>query len=186
MNIILASGSPRRREILSAAGIEFTVKTADIEEKTDKVLPADAVRDLATRKAAAVKGGPGDVIIAADTVVSVDGRFLGKPKDEEDAKNMLQTLSGRMHEVYTGVCVRCADVYESFSERTAVYFKKLSEKQIENYIKTGEPMDKAGAYGIQGKGALLITHICGDFFNVVGLPISRLYDLLERSGCISE
>ena len=99
---------------------------------------------------------------------------------------MLRMLSGRMHEVYTGVCVRCGNMSESFSERTEVYFKKLSEKQIENYVKTGEPMDKAGAYGIQGKGALLITHICGDFFNVVGLPVSKLYDLLERSGCISE
>ncbi len=186
MNIILASGSPRRREILSAAGIEFTVKTADIEETMDKILPPDVVRDLAIQKAAAVNCADGDAVIAADTVVSVDGKILGKPKDEEDAKNMLRMLSGRMHEVYTGVCVRCGNMSESFSERTEVYFKKLSEKQIENYVKTGEPMDKAGAYGIQGKGALLITHICGDFFNVVGLPVSKLYDLLERSGCISE
>ena len=103
MNIILASGSPRRREILSAAGIEFTVKTADIEETTDKILPPDVVRDLAIQKAAAVNCADWDAVIAADTVVSVDGKILGKPKDEEDAKNMLRMLSGRMHEVYTGV-----------------------------------------------------------------------------------
>lgn len=187
--IILASASPRRRELLQSVGLEFEVMTSDVDESgIDKSLPPDLyVRELAVLKAAvAVKAVRAEkraaVIIAADTIVSLNGEIMGKPADSEDAYRMLKTLSGNTHEVYTGVCVINSDTGDASgkSVKTCVRFKKLTDEKIRAYIATGEPFDKAGAYGIQGMGKLLIDSISGDYFNVVGLPVAALADILER------
>ena len=188
--IILASASPRRRELLEQIGLKFDVVVSDADEdmieKTDKINLY--VEELAMIKAAAVaeviknNGIKDAIVIAADTVVSCDNEILGKPKDENDAQRMLSMLSGRSHEVYTGVCVM--DISNGFSvaeyEKTTVFFNELSEKKINAYIKTGEPFDKAGGYGIQSKGVVLVERIEGDYSNVVGLPLSRLVKILEK------
>lgn len=187
---ILASASPRRRELLTQIGMDFEVVVSDADESgADKSAEPDMyVKELALIKAAAVakhlvkKGRKDELVIAADTVVFARGEILGKPKDEKDAFEMLSGLSGKKHEVYTGICVvRLSDGF-SFADsvRTEVYFKELSEEKIKAYIKSGEPADKAGAYGIQGKGAVLVNRIDGDYFNVVGLPLSRLAEILEN------
>lgn len=188
--IILASASPRRRELLEQIGLDFDIVISDTDEsvieKTDRI---DLyVEELSMLKAASVaeivkRNGIDDaIIIAADTVVCCDNEILGKPENEEDAKRMLKMLSGRSHEVYTGICV--LDIKKGVSvaeyENTTVYFNELTEEKINGYINTKEPFDKAGGYGIQGKGALLVEKINGDYFNVVGLPISRLVKILER------
>ncbi|MCD7826997.1 MAG: Maf family protein [Clostridiales bacterium] len=175
MGIILASGSPRRRELLTLAGIEFKVVKSDTEEiLPDGISPDEAVRLLAKEKALDVlKQYPDEIILAADTVVAVDGKILVKPKDSEDAFSMLQMLSGRVHGVYTGVCIMSRDKTDLFTEMTEVEFYPLTDSEIHEYVETGEPMDKAGAYGIQGKGSLLVKSIKGDYFNVVGLPLAK-------------
>lgn len=181
MGIILASASPRRRELLTLAGIEYTVVPSACEEiLPERITPEKAVQSLAEQKAADVFARfPDDTVIAADTVVALDGNILGKPKDESDAFHMLSSLSGRIHTVYTGVCIMKKDKKELFFSATDVEFYPLTEEEINRYIATGEPMDKAGAYGIQGKGALLVKKINGDYFNVVGLPIAETIKSLD-------
>ncbi|MGN0148652.1 MAG: Maf family protein [Clostridia bacterium] len=184
---ILASGSPRRKELLSAIGIDFDVVVSDADEDSiSKDAPVEIyVQELALLKAAAtaknVLKKKKALIIAADTIVTLDGKILGKPQDEDDAFNMLSELSGRTHAVYTGYCVmRISDGFTVCNRvKTDVTFKLLDDEKIRSYIRTGEPMDKAGAYGIQGLGALLIEKIDGDYFNVVGLPVSSLADTLS-------
>lgn len=173
--IILASASPRRRELLAQAGFEFEVITSDVDEVVDPDLTPDMlVMSLAKQKAQAVAINREDfVVIGSDTVVVLDSKVLGKPKDEADAVRMLESLSGRTHEVYTGVCVAYGGGTHSFFECTRVKFCELEEEQISAYVATNEPMDKAGAYGIQGKGCVLVEGIEGDYFNVVGFPVSR-------------
>lgn len=185
--IILASASPRRRELLGNMGLSFTIKVSKTNEGAVdiQVPPEIYVQELALLKACAVAKTVIDkkdvIIISADTIVVNDGKILGKPKDEGDAKEMLASLSGKTHSVYTGFCVM--RLYDAFTVcknvRTDVVFKKLTEEKIERYIDTKEPMDKAGSYGIQGLGAMLIDRIEGDYFNVVGLPVSELADVLE-------
>lgn len=185
MDIILASQSPRRRELLERMGVEFRVVTPDIDEHMERELPPDElVRRISAEKARAVAAqtGPDAIVIAADTVVALDGAVLGKPADELEAFKMLSTLSGCRHQVYTGLTVLRGEEMHTVSEETAVTFRELSEKEITNYIRTGEPMDKAGAYGIQGYGALLVEGIQGDYYNVMGLPVCRLGGLLKELG----
>ncbi|MCD8181701.1 MAG: Maf family protein [Firmicutes bacterium] len=184
---ILASASPRRKELLEIMGLDFNVVVSDADESAvPKDIPARLyVQELALLKAAAtaktVLKKKNAVIISADTIVTLDGEILGKPKDEADAYEMLSALGGRVHEVYTGYCVmRIRDGKTVCkSEKTEVEFKPLTDDKIRSYINTREPMDKAGAYGIQGKGSMLINRINGDYFNVVGLPVSALADTLE-------
>ena len=175
--LILASGSPRRRELLETAGLEFRVVIADVEEIIPQgTAPEEAVTALALRKAQAVaKDYPECTVIGADTVVVHRGMILGKPKSEEDAFEMLKTLSGDTHTVCTGVAMINEDKIKNFCEVTEVEFHCLTEDEIRSYVKTGEPMDKAGAYGIQGRGCVLVKRINGDYFNVVGLPVSKVY-----------
>ena len=175
MRIVLSSASPRRAQLLEMLGLEFEVIPSDKEETAPDNLPIEEkVMAIAKCKAA----DEGDVIISADTIVYFQGEIFGKPKDEEDAFNMLKRLSGNTHEVYTGICVNGKCDYE----KTYVTFRCLSDDEILSYISSGEPMDKAGAYGAQGKGALLIEKIDGDFFNVMGLPISKLSLMLKEFG----
>lgn len=189
--IILGSGSPRRRELLEQIGLEFEVRVSSQEEHYDSTEPEAIVKELALMKAENVasdmicEGALKEaVIIGADTVVVLDGRILGKPKDEADAFRMLKSLQGRAHQVFTGVSVL---EYEENQERkvcnhaveTKVYVHSMDDEEIRTYIQSGEPMDKAGAYGIQGKFAAHIDKIEGDYYNVVGLPISYLYQKLK-------
>jgi septum formation protein len=168
-------------------GLEFTVVPPEDEEPIGEAPPGETVAAIARGKARSVAARfPGDVIIAADTLVfldgGADGRVLGKPGSIADAWRMLQTLSGRWHEVYTGVCVRRGDYESTEFERTRVKFRDLSGDEIARYIATGEPMDKAGAYGAQGRGAAMIERIEGDFFNVMGLPVCKLTIMLRDYG----
>lgn len=186
--IILASASPRRSEILKNIGLDFEVLVSDADESSISTeCPSELyVQELALLKAAAAAKKAGftkdAVVISADTVVVLDGEILGKPEDKDDAKRMLQMLSGREHDVITGICVlRLKDAFSVCdSVVTRVKFKALSSELIDLYIDTKEPLDKAGAYGIQGKGALLCEKIDGDYFNVVGLPVSKLCDILRN------
>ncbi|HIS30731.1 MAG TPA: septum formation inhibitor Maf [Candidatus Limivivens intestinipullorum] len=183
--IILASGSPRRKELLIQAGIPFEVLVSDADEKTTETDPAKTVMELALRKAraAARQLAKDAVILGADTVVALDGSILGKPTGEEDAARMLRTLSGKSHQVYTGVAlVRKKGQQQTekvFFEKTDVEMYAISEEEIAAYIATGEPMDKAGAYGIQGKAAIFVRGIRGDYNTVVGLPAARVYQELK-------
>lgn len=182
MKIILASASPRRKELLTLAGIEYDVIVSQCEETLpDGITPDKAVEELARQKAEDVFSRNSDaMIIAADTVVALGNTILGKPKDEEDAFNMLSSLSGRRHTVFTGVCIRTKDKTDIFHVATEVEFYDLTEKEIRDYIATKEPMDKAGAYGIQGKGFVLVKGIHGDYFNVVGLPLAETVRHLNK------
>ena len=185
MDIILASQSPRRKELLTQMGLSFRVVVSDIDEHMERSLPPDKlVESISAEKARAVQPltTPDSLIIAADTVVVLDGTVLGKPADEADALRMLTALQGRRHTVCTGVTVRQGDSCLTESESTDVYFRPASRRELLAYIQTGEPMDKAGAYGVQGKGALLVERLDGDFFNVMGLPVLRLARMLERFG----
>ena len=186
MDIILASQSPRRRELLERMGlVGFRVVSPDVDEHMEEDLPpAQLVCRLSQRKARAVREQVGDegLIIAADTVVALDGTVLGKPADELAAFKMLSTLSGVRHQVYTGLTVLRGGEEHTEYEVTDVSFRELTQGEIEDYIRTGEPMDKAGAYGIQGYGALFISGIQGDYYNVMGLPVCRLGQLLETLG----
>ncbi len=180
--LILASGSPRRKELLEMAGFDFEVVKSGADETLPRGMrPADAVKYLSKLKAFDVLDmkGSGYTVLGSDTVVSIDDKILGKPKDEDDAKSMLEMLSGKTHSVYTGVTICSNEKSETFSVRSDVTFFDLTKEEIENYIKTKEPMDKAGAYGIQGKGSLLVKSVSGDFFNIVGLPISLVYRRLK-------
>ena len=182
--IILASASPRRKEILNNLGLSFEVICSDAEEKVDGELPPYLiVQELAMLKGADVASKVKDgIVISADTIVYFEGRILGKPTDEINAKKMLEMLSGKVHEVYTGVCVTDAGSGKSISdyEVTKVKFLDLSEEEIDRYIATCEPMDKAGSYGIQGKGCLFVEKIDGDYLNVVGLPAVKLAKILRE------
>ena len=181
MNLILASQSPRRRELLGMTGLDFIVRVADIDETMDPKGSAFVeVARVSRRKALAVPREPGDVVIAADTIVVCDGRVLGKPKDEEDAFEMLSMLSGRFHEVMTGITVLRDRESITHTETTRVHFRRLLPDEIRAYIATGEPMDKAGAYGIQGGAAFFIDEIMGDYYNVMGLPLCCLGTILRE------
>ena len=182
MNLILASGSPRRRELLNQMGLTFTVKPVDADESlTPGLSPREQVKLLSLRKAqaAAESFGPEPVILTADTVVVLDGKVLGKPANEEDAINMLTELSGRTHQVMTGVTVICGNHTRTFTEVTDIHFRDLTDKEIRAYVATGEPMDKAGSYGIQGGAALFCERMVGDYYNVMGLPVCRLGQVLK-------
>lgn len=186
MEIILASASPRRRELLERMGVEkFSVISPDADETMEEGLPpAEQVERLSRLKAEAVaaEADTDALIIAADTVVALEGTILGKPADEEDAFRMLSALSGVRHQVYTGVTVRQNDRVLTRHEVTSVDFRALESEEVELYIATGECMDKAGAYGIQGYGALLVEGINGDYYNVMGLPVACLFQMLKEFG----
>ena len=180
--VILASASPRRRELLSLIGIEHEVRPANIDET---YLPGEAAREhaerLAREKAGAIEV-PDAITIGSDTIVVVDGRVLGKPRDREHAAEMLRQLSGRSHVVMTGVAAKWRGKLVSGLEEVGVTFRPLRDDEIDRYIDTGEPMDKAGAYGIQGFGATIVERVDGDYFAVMGLPLNRLARLLETLG----
>lgn len=186
MKLILASQSPRRRELLERMGLtQFEIRPAVGEETASPHLsPAQLVEELSRQKAGEVAqtAGAEDVIIAADTVVAADGRVLGKPHSREEAVEMLRFLSGRTHTVYTGVTVRQGDRAITQHEATDVLFRPLDEAEILAYVDTGEPMDKAGSYGIQGRGCVLVEGIHGDYYNVMGLPVCRLALMLRDFG----
>jgi len=174
---VLASASPRRREILANAGFVFEVRPADVDETPlDGEDPEEHVRRLARRKAEAVALGPGEVVLAADTIVTVDGAILGKPAGAAEARRMLEQLSGRGHEVLTGICLRHGGGAIVDAARTRVWFLELSREEIDAYVASGEPLDKAGAYGIQGLASKFVRRIEGCYFNVVGLPVALVYE----------
>lgn len=177
MKIILASKSPRRKEILETMGVQFEIDVADVDESVDACLsPVEAVCEISKRKAQKIaeRHGEDEIVISADTVVVIDGKIIGKPKDEKDAFNIIKSLSARTHEVYTGFTVYGNGKAKTDFEVTKVHFKELCDDDIRRYIATGEPMDKAGAYGIQQKGNLFVDYIHGDYYNVVGFPISKI------------
>ena len=186
--IYLASASPRRKEILQQAGLEFNVITPECDENINEDRPWELVMKLSLKKAQAgysmlssFDSGLKTLVIGADTIVCLDGRILGKPEDDRNAFEMLKSLSGRTHEVYTGVTVLTENSAETFYEMTEVSFYDVPDEDILDYIKTGEPADKAGAYGIQGKGCFLVKGIRGDYFNVMGLPAAHLLRVLKGS-----
>ena len=183
MNLILASQSPRRRELLGLTGLDFIVRVADIDETMDAgKAPFDEVARVSRMKAQAVERAHGDVVIAADTIVVCGGKVLGKPRNEEDAFRILSLLSGRDHEVMTGMTVLRGDEIVTHTEVTKIHFRQLHPDEIRAYIATGEPMDKAGAYGIQGGAALFADQMEGDYYNVMGLPVCRLAMILRSFG----
>lgn len=182
--LILASSSPRRKELLENIQLSFEVESSDVDESFSKGLPpAEVVKLLAERKAKAVAAtNPTAYVLGADTIVVLEGFVLGKPKDAEEATVMLKQLSGKTHEVYTGVAIVSPKDIISFYEKTTVTFWELTESEINMYVSSGEPLDKAGAYGIQQLGSFLVKEIQGDYFSVVGLPISRTVRELRRAG----
>lgn len=181
MSVILASQSPRRKELLGLFHIPFTVRVADVDET---LIPGASayteVARLSRLKALAVERQDDDVVIAADTIVVCDGRILGKPHSVEEAKEMLRLLSGRDHQVMSGLTVLRGEKVTTVTEVTDLHFRDLTEKEIEGYVASGEPMDKAGAYGIQGGAALFCQKLSGDYYNVVGLPVCRLAEILRE------
>ena len=190
VKIILASASPRRKELLEQIGVDFEIAVSDKETEIDCMDPVEACRKQAYNKAldivekSKLKYGDKDfVVISADTIVAIEGKILGKPKDKSEARKMLKSLSGRKHRVYTAVCVynSLKDSYESFVEDTPVEVARLSSEEIEDYLEKKEPYDKAGAYAIQGYFSRYIVGIEGDYYNVMGLPVGRLYrDYLKK------
>ena len=190
MNIILASGSPRRRELLAQAGFDFKVEVSNADENVSKESPSQMVEELAARKAEAVvnlhnKKDDNWLVVGADTIVVLDGKVLGKPVNEKNAKVMLTDLSGQTHQVYTGVALfsvkeGIVEKKKTFHECTDVTMVKMTEKEIADYVDSGDPLDKAGAYGIQGPAAIFISEIKGDYYNVVGLPVSRVYHEIKN------
>lgn len=186
MKLVLASGSPRRRELLSELNYDYSVFTAGFDESTVKFeSPSEGVMLLAEGKArAAMDTYEGDrsetLFLGSDTVVTIDGKILGKPGSPEEAKEMLESLSGRTHRVYTGVSLVTEKGSENFFSCTSVTFRTLTEEEIIEYVRSGEPMDKAGAYGIQGLGKLLVEKIYGDYYTVVGLPVAAVYEHLKK------
>lgn len=189
-NWILASGSPRRKELLKKVLKEFSIEVSECEEVYSSTLPQDIVKELAILKGreVALKHGNGDIIISADTVVSIDDRILGKPKSFEEAYNMLSSLSGRKHTVYTGVCVIAKsddkEVLDAFSIATDIYVDELSKEEIITYINEEKPYDKAGSYAIQESFSKHISGINGDYDNVVGFPTNAFYSLIKEKGYI--
>ncbi|MCQ2463075.1 MAG: Maf family protein [Clostridia bacterium] len=188
MKLILASASPRRRELLTLAGYEYEVCPADIDESCiDTTDPGETVKILAEQKAKAVFAShTGCVVLGSDTVVAYNGVILGKPKSRKDAVNMLRMLSGKTHTVYTGVAAVTDGKCESFVSETQVEFYRLTDSEIDAYVNSGEPMDKAGAYGIQGKGVVLVKSVSGDYSTVVGLPLAECARLLSKFGIHGE
>ena len=181
MKLVLASASPRRKELLGLFHIPFEIRVADIDETMDPAKSAfDEVARVSRMKAAATPRTCEEVVVAADTIVVCEGRVLGKPHSEEEAVAMLRLLSGRDHQVMTGVTVAAGEQIQSFTEVTDIHFRELSDKEIKAYVSTGEPMDKAGAYGIQGGAALFCTRMVGDYYNVMGLPVCRLGQVLRE------
>ncbi len=186
VTIILASGSPRRRELLSQIGIEPKIMPSAVDETITSPDPEEAVIELSARKAedVAARADKGTLIIGADTVVAVKGQILGKPKDCHDAERMLGLLQGQSHQVYTGVTLILKEGSGSrgitFAEKTEVFVYPMTQEEILDYVRSGEPMDKAGAYGIQGRFAAYIRGICGDYTNVVGLPVGRVWQEKKR------
>ena len=183
--VILASASPRRKELLAGAGIDFDVYVSNAEENSNATHPGLLAQENAVLKARAVGQALGEeargrLIVSADTVVALEGEVLGKPKDEEDAVRMLMQLSGKSHEVFTGVCVVKDDIAEEFYECTRVNMKPFTEEEARAYVATGEPMDKAGSYGIQGLGGALVKSTEGDFNNVVGFPVDAFLAVYKR------
>ncbi len=181
--LVLASGSPRRAEILRQLGVSFVRRPPSVAERIRPgELPAAAARRLSEEKVRSIRIAASEVALAADTVVALGSTALGKPLDGEEALQMLERLSGREHTVYTGLALRSGDRIESGVERTNVRFRRLARSECQEYVATGEPMDKAGAYGIQGRGATLVERIDGDFYNVVGLPVQLLLSLFDLMG----
>ena len=181
MNLILASASPRRQELLKLFGIPFSIRVADIDETMDPAkAPFEEVARVSRKKALAIAHDADDVVIAADTIVVCEGRVLGKPHSQAEAAEMLRLLSGRAHQVMTGCTIVRGDTCETFTEVTDIHFRPLSEKEITRYVASGEPMDKAGAYGIQGGAALFCDRMAGDYYNVMGLPVCRLGQVLQK------
>jgi len=186
MGIVLASGSPRRQELLRLIGLDDFAVMPDmaVEEIIPGLSPEQTVCGIAFQKAKNVSllCGEDDIIIAADTLVYLDGRPIAKPESPEEAVEILKSLSGRRHFVYTGIAIIKGGYHTTGSEKTDVFFRQLSDKEINAYVETGEPMDKAGAYGVQGRGAVFVESIKGDFYNVMGLPLCRLSIMLEEFG----
>ena len=179
--LILASTSPRRAELLKIANLAFTVLRPDADEKLHAhETPVEYAVRTAREKAESLQAAPGTVILGADTVVAAEGRILGKPVDAADAKAMLRLLSGKMHEVITGVCLRSPEKTVCFHTATAVLFRELSEEEIAAYVATGDPLDKAGAYAIQNGAAGMVRRIDGSYSNVVGLPLCEVIEALEK------
>lgn len=183
-SIVLASASPRRRELLERIGVtDFEIRVSETDESfPDQLAPPEVVEYISRKKAKAADCREDEIVIAADTMVFLDGRRLGKPRDEAHALEMLTALQGRRHTVCTGVTVRQGGRLLTESESTAVFFRPAAQDELRRYIRTGEPMDKAGAYGVQGRGALLVERLEGDFFNVMGLPVLRLSRMLQQFG----
>ena len=182
MQLILASQSPRRRELLGLFGIPFAIQVADIDETMDPHKPPfEEVARVSLKKDMAVEAIEDQVVVAADTIVVCQGKTLGKPRDAEEAFAMLKLLSGRDHQVMTGLAVRRGETQLVTTEVTDIHFRELSDREIRAYIRTGEPMDKAGAYGIQGGAALFAQKMHGDYYNVMGLPVCRLWQLLQQA-----
>jgi len=187
MQLILASASPRRKELMGLYGVPFVIRAADIDETMDPSLsPCEEVGRVSRLKAMATPAGEEDVVVAADTIVVCQGKVLGKPRSEEEAVEMLSLLSGRDHQVMTGCTLRRGDRTMTFTEITDLHFRDLTAKEIERYVATGEPMDKAGAYGIQGGAALFCSRMVGDYYNVMGLPVCRLGMALREFGVLEE
>lgn len=183
MRLVLASGSPRRREILRLLSLEHETRLAAVDEELRPGEDARIeARRLAVEKASAIPCGPEEVILAADTLVVLGDEILGKPTDEADAVRMLMRLQGRRHEVFTGLALRVGSRIEADIAVTRVWFRSLDAAECEEYVGSGEPLDKAGAYGIQGLGAVLVQRIEGEYFNVMGLPVQLLLSLLARFG----
>ena len=181
MQLILASQSPRRKELLGLFHIPFAIRVSDIDETVDpEKAPYDEVARVSRLKALAVPRDAGDVVIAADTIVVCEGTVLGKPHSQEEAVKMLSLLSGRDHQVMTGMTVIAGDEMQSITEVTDLHFRHLSQKEIGAYVASGEPLDKAGAYGIQGGAALFCEKMAGDYYNVMGLPVCRLWQMLRQ------
>ncbi len=181
MQLILASASPRRKELLGLLHVPFVIRVADIDETMDPgKSPFEEVARVSAAKARTVKREETDTVIAADTIVVCQGRVLGKPRDKEEAIAMLTLLSGRDHQVMTGCTVLRGNACETFTEVTDLHFRPLTRKEIEAYVASGEPMDKAGAYGIQGGAALFCPRMEGDYYNVMGLPVCRLAQVLGK------
>ena len=180
--VILASKSPRRTELLNQIGIDHIVIPSTVDEKVDYSLSFDEIaKSISRQKGLDVfKNHPNDIVISADTIVCIDDKVLGKPKDRPDAFNTLRLLSGRSHLVVTGVCILKGSKQINFAEATKVYFDNLTDEEINEYLDTNDPFDKAGSYGIQGIFARHITKIEGDFFNVMGLPVHRVYKALQN------
>ena len=180
--LVLASRSPRRREILRQAGFIFTVRAAEVDETPlPNEKPEEYVQRLAEAKALAAPRAPGETVLGADTTVVIDGEMLGKPADDDDARRMLRMLAGRRHEVLTGICLKRDTRLVHDWAATAVWFAPLSHREIDDYVASGEPMDKAGAYAIQGLASKFITRIEGCYFNVVGLPVALVYRRLAEA-----